>query len=1696
MAPATGRQRLADALGLATILLVLLDLLRPSLLLLPTITAGGDTPCHYPTAVWFHEHLLPSLRLHGWYPGASLGHPLLLYYFPFPFLLMSALAPLVGMPVAFKLGTALGVFLLPLLVYASFRLMRLAFPAPLLGAAAALVFLYVEDNPIWGGTIASTLTGEFSYTYGVGFAILFLGVLFRARADGRGPWAPAAVLALTSYAHGYAVLWAGLTATGLLLCDPGTSRRPWRTLGWLLAVAALAFALAGPALVPLLADWGWTTPFDDAWIDVTAHGILPPLLRPLLLAGALAVAATLARRARGGRAPADVSTSVFPGRPTRGSCCSASGRLSGAALASAGPGLGVIDVRFVPLAQLSLVLAGAAGLGLALARLALADVAAVGLVLVAAVHADGSSRFLRHWVDWNYSGLEAKELWPAWKELMGKLGAGPGAPRVAFEYGPVHERAGSIRMHETVPFFSGRSGIEGVYNQSSLTTHPVYYLLSELYPSSPNPFRSRTYSRFDLETALARLPLLGVDRLVAVSDKLASALDARADVRREARIPPYTLYRLTGTAPRYVEPLAFAPVRASPAGWRDQAFRWFSRKPPNRAVLVFTDDPRFDVVAADPWAPPPERPLPAGVGGDGGVRGRVDPHHDEPPGPPPPGQGLVPPALAGRGRRRPVPRLARVHADRAAPARRAARLRRSHRVRLRRPRPGRARHRPRCRLDPASPSRRGRTPASAGGEPRPAAGRSAPFALRAAPRARRRGGRAAPRSRALARRRARRARRARLPGLRGGAVGGRRGVRSPCGRAASVARSAASRAALRPRRGAPACRSRTRGGRAVHARRRGRAGAAPAAGAALGRPRPRGGGRPGGCFGLAPAAPRGVPAKRRGHAVSSRRPTRPPARDGAHGRAPPGCYTRLALRSGRNARSVSVSPTGPPGKDDMRKAAFVLGLIGCMSPATLQAEGVAIDHRTVGCVVAGQYPRLNACFAPAVQPRPRPRLLPRRGRAARLVLRRDGVRLALPRGHSPAPEEGARRAPDPVLRGRVRPVLRREPHAGGRGARGGERVRVSTRSCRWRRSSTARPSPSSRACPPASPAGAAGLGAGATAALAVGGAAVVGGGVAVAAGGSGDGSASTPTTTLPPVGVVPTTTVPTTTTTTTTLVADFNPSFKVLDGSTLVAGRHDRGQRAARAPLRHVRHRRPLPDALRGRGGRRDRDERVQLLRHLHDGFRELGRPGIGRRRSATSRTYAVRMTIQSIAPNNDPKAHRNLTVQVNSGATASHRWMLDRHAGPGRHVDQAACRQPRTRAPVPTRSTSRPPPATPRRGTTGSRSSSTRSTTPGPTQLILGPVTSGSPWPYDWTESAVNAYLGTACARFLEVQAYAQDSCGNASYSAKVQVIVNNTAHLHSGPGPGCVRRGRDHRSASWACREEPARSSRTGRRPSRARAAAPSPSGWSPGGTGSRRRSSRPDPPGRGASSSGACRASVPRAFESSRGRCVQLAGDSVTFRLQGRPGERVVVRRSAGAAPPAQGRGPLHLAHDRVGRGGGVGGLGDGPAHHQVVRAGGERRGRRRQAGLVVAGRARRPDAGGDDQEVAPAGLADRLHLVGRGHDAVRSRLLRELREAAHGLDHRPVHADLVQGLVVVAGEDGDGEEARPHGGQRAHRRLDHRPPAQAVDVHERDAQVRRARDRAGDGVRDVVELEVEEDLVAPAPRSRGRGRARRR
>ena len=390
---------------------------------------------------------------------------------------------------------------------------------------------------------------------------------------------------------------------------------------------------------------------------MSPRNLFPPLLWPLFAAAL--------HRPRGHRASAGAR-----GAPTTASSSSPTRPWWPPAWPRPVRRSGIIDVRFVPFAQLALAVLGAAAVGLAVQALAASELAALGLVILAVLHGDHRSRVLRYWIEWNYTGLEAKELWPAFRELAQRLPGTVADPRVAVEYGTVHERAGSIRMYETTPALL-RAGPRW----RACTTRPACRPTSSTTwpPSWARPRRTRsaaaTYSTFDPEAALDHLRLFNVSDVVAVSPQLVSALRARDDVEPLASIPPYEVFRLAGPRPRYVEPMAFAPVRSSPRGWRDKAWRWFTRKPLGPAHLVFTEDGRFPVAEPPDDQPPPAVPLEPGVTIDGeevgaeAIRFRTSRS-----GPSGAGARFVPPAMAGGGRGRPVPRLARVDDGRAAAA--------------------------------------------------------------------------------------------------------------------------------------------------------------------------------------------------------------------------------------------------------------------------------------------------------------------------------------------------------------------------------------------------------------------------------------------------------------------------------------------------------------------------------------------------------------------------------------------------------------------------------------------------------------------------------------------------------------------------------------------------------------------------------------------------------------------------------------------------------------------------------------------------------------------------------------------------------------------------------------------------------------------------------------------------------------------
>src|SRR2546422_7482957 len=179
--------------------------------------------------------------------------------------------------------------------------------------------------------------------------------------------------------------------------------------------------------------------------------------------------------------------------------------------------------------------------------------------------------------------------------------------------------------------------------------------------------------------------------------------------------------------------------------------------------------------------------------------------------------------------------------------------------------------------------------------------------------------------------------------------------------------------------------------------------------------------------------------------------------------------------------------------------------------------------------------------------------------------------------------------------------------------------------------------------------------------------------------------------------------------------------------------------------------------------------------------------------------------------------------------------------------------------------------------------------------------------------------------------------------------------------------------------------------------------------------------------------------------------------------------------------------HLLHgaERVAR------VTDRPPEHEVVGAEPHRLLGRHDALLIVRLRGRvaprRAHAGRHDQEAAPALAPDARDVERRGDHAVHARLAREAGQAHYLVLDLVGHADAPEVAPAEARQHRDRQDLRPPDGlAAAHARhlgvraLHHLEAARGVEIEEADAEPRRLDAGARHGVRDVVELEVEEHV----------------
>ncbi|MDP1805629.1 MAG: 6-pyruvoyl-tetrahydropterin synthase-related protein, partial [Acidimicrobiales bacterium] len=238
--------------------------LHPDQILSSAVPAGGDMGAHVWGPAYLRDELLPAGRLSGWTPDWYAGFPAYQFYMLPPALLVLALDLVLPYGIALKLITVSGLVAMPLCAYAMGRLFRMPFPGPPLLAIATLPFLFDRTWTIYGGNVASTLAGEFSFSISLSLALLFFGVVARSLETGRHRGWAAVLLALVILSHPIPAFFALAGAAVLLLLRLDRQR-----IAFAVPTIAVGGFLTSFWSIPFIIERGFLT--DMGWERLTGH---------------------------------------------------------------------------------------------------------------------------------------------------------------------------------------------------------------------------------------------------------------------------------------------------------------------------------------------------------------------------------------------------------------------------------------------------------------------------------------------------------------------------------------------------------------------------------------------------------------------------------------------------------------------------------------------------------------------------------------------------------------------------------------------------------------------------------------------------------------------------------------------------------------------------------------------------------------------------------------------------------------------------------------------------------------------------------------------------------------------------------------------------------------------------------------------------------------------------------------------------------------------------------------------------------------------------------------------------------------------------------------------------------------------------------------------------------------------------------
>ena len=595
-------QAVITFLVVASIVVFVTKELQPSQLLANTTPTGGDMGAHVWLPAFVKRALFPHLQLNGWAPDWYDGFPALTFFFPLPIWAIALASYVIPYNIAFKLITVAGLVTLPIAAWAMGRLAKAPFPIPAALAAATMPFLFTRQFTIYGGNIASTMAGEFSFSISLSFAILFLGLVARGLDNGKHRASAAVVLACCGLCHVLPLIFASLGAV-VLVGMSLLSTRDWGRLRWALPTGVVAGLLLAFWALPFYWDLPYATnmgyqnltnyvgslfPAKDIWlIFLASMGFVLSCFRMRRLGvfwGIMAIFSALVFRyspqnrlwnaralpfwflclyilaglalAEGGmllvewarrrrEASADAIAKVGANAADGGSQYSAPTSRRETKRQSS---FGAVAVAIVvTLASFGWVL-------YPLHDLPFGHTTSSGAYDWLGITSSDSS-FVPDWVYWNYSGYQnagksRRNEYFALIAEMSKIGKKYGCGQAMWQYEPELNDMGTPDALMLLPYWTNGciGSEEGLYYESSATT-PYHFLnAAELSVTPANPVRGLNYpSSPDVTIGIDHLIMNGDRYFMAETPTIEAAANADPKLKRIATVGPYPVTYTTGS---------------------------------------------------------------------------------------------------------------------------------------------------------------------------------------------------------------------------------------------------------------------------------------------------------------------------------------------------------------------------------------------------------------------------------------------------------------------------------------------------------------------------------------------------------------------------------------------------------------------------------------------------------------------------------------------------------------------------------------------------------------------------------------------------------------------------------------------------------------------------------------------------------------------------------------------------------------------------------------------------------------------------------------------------------------------------------------------------------------------------------------------------------------------------------------------